>query len=228
LVPVRPSAFRQLGSGVISNALRYPTPVIPAKAGIQCMESGYLKVCGVDSRFRGNDAVWRARLSRMTLLPATSVARLTPLYIGRPRSPAPERGPAVGGFQLPGDVKFKARVAPVGLARPPAPFDLQIPVRFRIRSSFLATFFEFVWPFLHSRTSSFLAFLKVKSFVCNRWLGSFRQKTSFFRIRAFFPLAGSIPRSHAAPCRRSLATTLIGYSELLVMSREICRRQKVR
>ncbi len=31
------------------------TPVIPAKAGIQSAESAFPKVCGVDSRFRGND-----------------------------------------------------------------------------------------------------------------------------------------------------------------------------
>jgi hypothetical protein len=30
-------------------------PVIPAKAGIQCVESAFPKVCRVDSRFRGND-----------------------------------------------------------------------------------------------------------------------------------------------------------------------------
>ena len=30
-------------------------PVIPAKAGIQSDDSTFPKVCGVDSRFRGND-----------------------------------------------------------------------------------------------------------------------------------------------------------------------------
>jgi hypothetical protein len=30
-------------------------PVIPAKAGIQSLDSLFLKTCGVDSRFRGND-----------------------------------------------------------------------------------------------------------------------------------------------------------------------------
>ena len=33
----------------------YETPVIPAKAGIQSVNSAFPKVCGVDSRFRGND-----------------------------------------------------------------------------------------------------------------------------------------------------------------------------
>jgi hypothetical protein len=44
-----------LGSGVIWNIIPYETPVIPAKAGIQSVESAFPKVCGVDSRFRGND-----------------------------------------------------------------------------------------------------------------------------------------------------------------------------
>jgi hypothetical protein len=34
---------------------RLETPVIPAKAGIQSVDSAPAKVCGVDSRFRGND-----------------------------------------------------------------------------------------------------------------------------------------------------------------------------
>ena len=36
--------------------LPHPTPVIPAKAGIQCVDHAFLRVCGVDSRFRGNDS----------------------------------------------------------------------------------------------------------------------------------------------------------------------------
>jgi hypothetical protein len=35
----------------------HPTPVIPAKAGIQSDDRTFPKVCGVDSRFRGNDEV---------------------------------------------------------------------------------------------------------------------------------------------------------------------------
>jgi hypothetical protein len=33
----------------------FETPVIPAKAGIQSVDSAIPKVCQVDSRFRGND-----------------------------------------------------------------------------------------------------------------------------------------------------------------------------
>jgi hypothetical protein len=33
----------------------HETPVIPAKAGIHSVDSAFPKVCGVDSRFRGND-----------------------------------------------------------------------------------------------------------------------------------------------------------------------------
>jgi hypothetical protein len=34
--------------------LHLETQVIPAKAGIDSWDSAFLKVCGVDSRFRGN------------------------------------------------------------------------------------------------------------------------------------------------------------------------------
>ena len=43
------------GAGVIWNGVPYETLVIPAKAGIQSIDSALPKVCGVDSRFRGND-----------------------------------------------------------------------------------------------------------------------------------------------------------------------------
>ena len=46
---------KELGSGVIWNRIPHPPPVIPAKAGIQWVERAYLRVCAVDSRFRGND-----------------------------------------------------------------------------------------------------------------------------------------------------------------------------
>ena len=43
------------GSGIIWNISPNETPVIPAKAGIQSVKSAFPRVCGVDSRFRGND-----------------------------------------------------------------------------------------------------------------------------------------------------------------------------
>jgi hypothetical protein len=43
------------GTGVIWNGDSLDPPVIPAKAGIQSDDSAFPKVCGVDSRFRGND-----------------------------------------------------------------------------------------------------------------------------------------------------------------------------
>jgi len=43
------------GAGVIWNGDPLEPPVIPAKAGIQSDESTFPKVCGLDSRFRGND-----------------------------------------------------------------------------------------------------------------------------------------------------------------------------
>jgi hypothetical protein len=45
------------GSGVdvIWDAIPFETPVVPAKAGIQFVGNAFPKVCGLDSRFRGND-----------------------------------------------------------------------------------------------------------------------------------------------------------------------------
>ena len=45
------------GAGVIWNGDPLEPPVIPAKAGIQSGDSTFPRVCGVDSRFRGNDEV---------------------------------------------------------------------------------------------------------------------------------------------------------------------------
>jgi hypothetical protein len=52
---VRSQARLLFGRGVIWNIIPSETPVIPAKAGIQSVNSAFPKVCGVDSRFRGND-----------------------------------------------------------------------------------------------------------------------------------------------------------------------------
>jgi hypothetical protein len=41
--------------GVIWNGDPLDPPVIPAEAGIQSDDSTFPKICGVDSRFRGND-----------------------------------------------------------------------------------------------------------------------------------------------------------------------------
>jgi hypothetical protein len=46
---------REPGVDVIWNSFPFGRPVIPAKAGIQSINSAFPKVCGVDSRFRGND-----------------------------------------------------------------------------------------------------------------------------------------------------------------------------
>jgi hypothetical protein len=43
------------GIGVTPYGIAFQTPVIPAKAGIQSVGSAFPKICGVDSRFRGND-----------------------------------------------------------------------------------------------------------------------------------------------------------------------------
>jgi hypothetical protein len=40
---------------VIWNIIPYETPGIPTKAGIPSVDSAFRRVCGVDSRFRGND-----------------------------------------------------------------------------------------------------------------------------------------------------------------------------
>jgi hypothetical protein len=44
-----------LSVGIIWDGTRFETPVIPAKAGIQSVDSAFPRVCRVDSRFRGND-----------------------------------------------------------------------------------------------------------------------------------------------------------------------------
>ena len=44
-----------MGVGVIWDGIPFETPVIPAKAGIQSVDSAFPKVCRVESRFRGND-----------------------------------------------------------------------------------------------------------------------------------------------------------------------------
>ena len=56
------------GIGVIWNGDPLEPPVIPAKAGIQSDDSTFPKVCGVHSRFRGNDQV-----SQMTPVPKGEV-----------------------------------------------------------------------------------------------------------------------------------------------------------
>src|SRR5271157_5188694 len=42
-------------SGVIWNGIHFEGPVIPAKAGIQPVETTFPDLCKLDSRFRGND-----------------------------------------------------------------------------------------------------------------------------------------------------------------------------
>ena len=44
-----------MGTGVLCETWELEVVVIPAKAGIQLVGSVFPKVCGVDSRFRGND-----------------------------------------------------------------------------------------------------------------------------------------------------------------------------
>jgi hypothetical protein len=41
--------------GFTRDGMPFETLVIPAKAGIQSANSTFPKVCGIDSRFRGND-----------------------------------------------------------------------------------------------------------------------------------------------------------------------------
>jgi len=49
------SSMGRGNSGLISNPAPFEPPVIPAKAGIHSIGSAFPKVCGGDSRFRGND-----------------------------------------------------------------------------------------------------------------------------------------------------------------------------
>jgi hypothetical protein len=57
-------------------------------------------------------------------------------------------------------------------------------------------FLGLIWVCLGSKTSLFLYFENAKSFICNRWLGLFRQKSIFFAFLAdFLPPPGQF-RSH--------------------------------
>ena len=51
----------RLGAGVIWNGIPFETLVIPAKAGIEPVDSAFPKLWGVDSRFRGNEYPWERR-----------------------------------------------------------------------------------------------------------------------------------------------------------------------
>ena len=56
-------------------------PVIPAKAGIQSDNSTFPRVCGVDSRFRGND--W---LSQITPIPIQDSGEKLAAFLLNPES----------------------------------------------------------------------------------------------------------------------------------------------
>ena len=100
---------------------------------------------------------------------------------------------------MPGDVKFEARVAPLVLALPPPPFDSRILTSISHKRRVFGRFFGFVLAFLHSKTSSFLAFQNAKSFVCTRSVGSFRKNNIFLPFPRLFPPC-RVP--FAFPCRR--------------------------
>jgi hypothetical protein len=53
----RRQCSRRPDAGVICETWALEAVVIPAKAGIQSLDSAFPQVCRVDSRFRGND--WR-------------------------------------------------------------------------------------------------------------------------------------------------------------------------
>jgi hypothetical protein len=52
---------------------------------------------------------------------------------------------------------------------------------------FLGRFFGFDLGLFAPKTSLFFASKKANSFVCNRWLGLFPQKSIFFHFLPFFP-----------------------------------------
>jgi hypothetical protein len=54
------------GSGVICSYRPLAYAVIPAKAGIQSLDNAFPEVCGVDSRFHGNDGVGSTLSMQMT------------------------------------------------------------------------------------------------------------------------------------------------------------------
>ncbi len=130
-----------------------------------------------------------------------SAARLTLLYICRLRSPAAEHASAPGGFLMPGDAKFEARVAPLVLAHLLPSFDSQILTSMPHKRQFFGPFLGFDWGSFASKTSSFSAFQNAKSFGCTRSVGSFRKNNIFLPFPCLFPPC-RVP--FAYPCRRRL------------------------
>ena len=79
----------------------------------------------------------------------------------------------------------------------------------KLKRWILGLFFGFVWPFLHSKTSSFLASEKAKSCVFNRSVASFRQNSIFFPFLAgFLPPAGPFRDPFPRPLRSALLRQL--------------------
>jgi hypothetical protein len=51
----RSQEVKESRSGIIWGVIPFNALVIPAKAGVQSADGAFPKVCGVDSRLRGND-----------------------------------------------------------------------------------------------------------------------------------------------------------------------------
>ncbi len=125
------------------------------------------------------------------------------------------------------DAKSETDVVSLEPARLLGPFDLQIPVRWRAKGEFFGHLLSFLAHF--ALKSQFVLCKRTKPtplFALDHRVRSVK-KTSFFHFRGLFPLAGRhvpLPPQLAG----ALSTTPIGYHKLVLMSREICRRQKVR
>jgi hypothetical protein len=61
-----------VSTGLICGQLALQASVIPAKAGVQSVDSAFPKVCRMDSRFRGNDRRFvRSGIPKDTATPKT-------------------------------------------------------------------------------------------------------------------------------------------------------------
>jgi len=78
--------------------------------------------------------------------------------------------------------------SPSVVTHPPAPFGSRILTSMPHKGWLLAPFWGSFWVRWHSKSSSFLAFKKAKSLVCNRWVGRFVKIVSFFPFPRFSPL----------------------------------------
>ena len=112
----------------------------------------------------------------LALLQHQGVLPARPVLDGRESEPVGSRGRARG--QLHGEE---------GSDRPTLPSSISRATKDLGSSSIFGPIFRFVWPFLRSKTSSFLAPKNANPFPFNTFLGSFPLFSIFFQFSMHFP-----------------------------------------